>query len=199
MLTGQTKVACKSPEEDHLTQANLCFALFSLVPQPSNEHIDPLNWSRIWKGEGALPKHPNLALLTSSSVVTISCQAAYTFVTVMSALSLAPMYPLLAAEFSLNQQQLGMLTGICVITLGYANFLIVPCSNIFGRRFTSIVFAVFTLVTSIWVAVAKSHSSLLAARACNGIATATNESIMMQVVADVFFLHERGFWTGIYL
>jgi hypothetical protein len=24
-------------------------------------------------------------------------------------------------------------------------------------------------------------------------------SLMMQVVADLFFLHERGLWTGIYL
>ena len=117
----------------------------------------------------------------------------------MGALSIAPMFPLLGEEFSLNQQQLGMLTGIAVITLGYANFLIVPCSNIFGRRPTSILFSILTLLTCIWVALATSHKSLLAARACNGLATATNESLMMQVVADIFFLHERGFWTGVYL
>lgn len=117
----------------------------------------------------------------------------------MAALSIAPMYPLIGAEFDLNAQQLGLLTGVAVITLGYANFVIVPFSNIFGRRLTSIVFGIFVVATSIWVALAKSYGSLLAARALNGVATATNETLMVQVVADIFFLHERGFWTGVYL
>ena len=109
------------------------------------------------------------------------------------------MFPLLAKEFGLGDQALGLLTGSAVLALGYANFIIVPCSNIFGRRATSIVWAVFVIATSIWEAEAKSHGSLLAARVLNGFATATSESLMVQVIADLFFVHERGFWTGLYL
>jgi hypothetical protein len=29
--------------------------------------------------------------------------------------------------------------------------------------------------------------------------TATSESIMVQMIADLFFLHERGLWMGLYL
>jgi MFS family permease len=131
--------------------------------------------------------------------LAITSQFAYTFVTVMSALSIAPMFPLLGEEFELDEQQLGMLTGVAVITLGYVNFFIVPFSNILGRRLTSILFGIFVVATSIWVALATSYGNLLAARALNGLATGTNESLMMQVVADIFFLHERGLWSGIYL
>lgn len=108
------------------------------------------------------------------------------------------MFPLLGAEFHLDQQQLSLLVGLNIITLGFANLFIVPLSNIFGRRPMSILFGILIVLTNIWQALATSHSSLLAARACNGIAAATSETIMVQVIADIFFLHERGFWMGTY-
>lgn len=117
----------------------------------------------------------------------------------MSALSIAPMFPLLGAEFHIDETQLGLLTGVCVLALGYANFIIVPCSNIFGRRFASIIFSGLAIATTIWEAEARTHGGLLGARVLNGFATATSESLMVQVVADLFFVHERGLWMGIYL
>ena len=99
-------------------------------------------------------------------------------------------------EFHLGQQQLSLLTGLNVITLGFANILIVPISNIFGRRPVSIFFGFLVVLTNIWQALATTHKSLLAARACNGIVAATSETIMVQVIADMFFLHERGFWVS---
>ena len=125
-------------------------------------------------------------------------QLLYVWVLVCSALSLAPLFPLLGEEFHLGQQQLSLLTGLNVITLGFANILIVPISNIFGRRPTSIVFGFLVVLTNIWQALARDHQSLLAARACNGIVAATSETIMVQTIADMFFLHERGFWMGTY-
>lgn len=132
-------------------------------------------------------------------MIVIVVQFIYCFITVESALSIAPMFPLLGAEFQLEPTQVSLITGACVIALGYANFIIVPCSNIFGRRFTCIIFGVLTIGTSIWEALATSYPSLIGARVLNGVATATNESLMVQVVADTFFLHERGLWMGVYL
>jgi len=71
-------------------------------------------------------------------------------------------------------------------------------SNIFGRRPISIFFGLLVVLTNIWQALATTHSSFLAARACNGVVAATSETIMVQVIADMFFLHERGFWVGLY-
>lgn len=129
----------------------------------------------------------------------MASQWLFTWISVTGALSIAPMFPLLGKEFHLDNNQLAMLTGITVITLGFANFFIVPLSNIFGRRAISLIFSVFIMLTCIWQALATSHRSLLAARALNGLVCATSESIPVQMIADVFFLHERGLWTGVYL
>ena len=129
----------------------------------------------------------------------MASQMLFTWISATGALSIAPIFPLLRKEFQLNNNQLSMLTGITVITLGFANFIIVPLSNIFGRRAISLVFSVFIMLTCIWQALATSHRSLLAARAVSGLACATSETIAVQVIADVFFLHERGLWTGMYL
>jgi MFS family permease len=129
----------------------------------------------------------------------MTSQWIFTWISVTGALSIAPMFPLLGKEFHLNNSQLSLLTGITVITLGFANFIIVPLSNIFGRRAVSLVFSVLIMLTCVWQALATSHRSLLAARAVNGLVCATSESIPVQMIADVFFLHQRGLWTGIYL
>ncbi|KAH9874838.1 hypothetical protein J1614_004325 [Plenodomus biglobosus] len=152
----------------------------TLIPSPSSDPQDPLNWSRGWK------------------LTVMASQWLFTWISVTGALSIAPMFPLLGHEFGLNNNQLGFLTGITVITLGVANFVIVPLSNIYGRRAVSLVFSVLIMLTCIWQALATSHRSLIAARAMNGVVCATSESIPMQMIADVFFLHERGLWTGVY-
>jgi nitrate/nitrite transporter NarK len=66
-----------------------------------------------------------------------------------------------AEEFHLNQTQLNLLSGVSILTQGYANIYIVPLSQILGRRFTSILFAVFIVLTTVWQALAESHGSLL--------------------------------------
>lgn len=129
----------------------------------------------------------------------MASQCLFTWISVTGALSIPPMFPLIGEEFHLNNNQLSLLTGITVITLGFANFIIVPLSNIFGRRTISLLFSVMIMLTSIWEASATSHRSFLAARAVNGLVCATSESIPIQMIADVFFLHERGLWTGVYL
>jgi predicted MFS family arabinose efflux permease len=54
------------------------------------------------------------------------------------------------------------------------------------------------VLTNVWQALATSYQSLLAARAVNGIVAATAETVMVQVIADIFFLHERDLWVGLY-
>ena len=55
------------------------------------------------------------------------------------------------------------------------------------------------IASDIWQATAKNYNSFIGARALNGIGTAANESIMTIVVADIFFLHQRGAFVGLYL
>jgi MFS family permease len=86
-----------------------------------------------------------------------------------------------------------------VITLGYFNFIIIPCSEMFGRRITLLVCALLNLIACVWSATATSYGSFLGARILTGTGAAANESIMNVVVADMYFLHERGRFIGSYL
>lgn len=83
--------------------------------------------------------------------------------------------------------------------MGYCNFIIVPCGEIFGRRITLLICAAINLGACIWSAMASSYGSFLAARILTGTGATANESIMNIVVADMYFLHERGSYVGSYL
>lgn len=109
------------------------------------------------------------------------------------------MFPLFAETFTLSETQVPLITGVTVMVLGFSNFIVIPFSNVFGRRAAALTFGVLFLVTCIWQAVAKSSGSFMASRAIIGIAAAPSETLMVQVIADIFFLHERGLWVGIYL
>jgi MFS family permease len=58
--------------------------------------------------------------------------------------------------------------------------------------------AIVNLGSAIWSALAPSYLSFLGARILTGTGAAANESIMTVVVADMYFLHERGSYVGFY-
>lgn len=90
-------------------------------------------------------------------------------------------------------------TGVTVILLGYCNFIIVPSCEIFGRRITLLICSLLSFGSCIWQATATSYTSFLGARILAGTGASANESIMNIVVTDMFFLHERGRYVGLYL
>lgn len=151
-----------------------------LVPQPSSFPNDPLNWSPKWK---------TLIMVNQCVFVALS---------IMPSQCIAPLSPTFEAQWNKNASQVALLTGVMVIALGYTNFVIIPCAHIFGRRPTMIVCCIITLATDIWMAAAGSYWSFMGARLVNGFGTGANESMLPLVVADMFFLHQRGKYVGIY-
>lgn len=81
---------------------------------------------------------------------------------------------------------------------GYTNFILVPIAEVYGRRFILIVCSLITLGASIWHGAAQSYGSFMGARILIGIGMSIGESLMPMVISDVFFLHERGRFIGIY-
>jgi len=117
---------------------------------------------------------------------------------IIPALSIAPVTPIFMMDFHATQATVALFLGVCVITLGYANFIIVPFSNVFGRRAACLITAAIIIGSNIWQALAKDTGSFFGARALNGVGGAVNESIMVQVITDVFYLHERGRFMALY-
>lgn len=78
------------------------------------------------------------------------------------------------------------------LTQGLGQILWMPVILKYGRRPVIIIsFLLFTL-TSVWCSVATSYASELAARILMGFAAGAIECAGPLMVADLFFLHERG-------
>lgn len=140
----------------------------------------------------------------------------FVLISVATNLSIAPLTPIYVAEWNKSTSQIALLvspyslfslvlpnksiqTGACVMALGYANFVIVPAADMFGRRPVTLICGAICVAANIWSALASSYQSFLGARVIAGLGAAANESIMTMVVADIFFLHERGAYVGVYL
>lgn len=151
-----------------------------LVPVPSDDLADPLNWS------------------FSRKLTIVVVQAFYVLFSILPTLSIAPVTPIFLEEFHTDPATVSLFLGVAVITLGYMNFILVPFSNIFGRRATCLITAAVVVGGNIWLSLAKGTRSFLAARVFNAMGAAANETLMVQVITDIFFLHERGQWMGVY-
>lgn len=76
-----------------------------LVPQPSDDRHDPLNWSFWWK--------------TSA----ISVTTYVTFIQGFGPLALAPQFEYYMEDFNCTLSEAIQFTGICILVLGFSNFI----------------------------------------------------------------------------
>lgn len=88
--------------------------------------------------------------------------------------------------------------GAAAITLGYANFIIVPLANCFGRRPTVTVCGIVCILANVWQALVTSYPSFIGARVISGLGAAANESLMPMVICDLLFVHQRGRSMALY-
>ncbi|KAH7396970.1 major facilitator superfamily domain-containing protein [Phaeosphaeria sp. MPI-PUGE-AT-0046c] len=151
-----------------------------LVPQPSDDPDDPLNWSNSWK----------ITCITSAAMVT--------FTQGFGPLALAPMFPAYIHDFNTDLAGAVQFTGVCILVLGFSNFIWVPISSSFGRRPVYLLSQLINFGSSIWRAKANSYGSFMGACVVNGIGAGPAETIMPEIIADIFFLHDRGKWNTLY-
>ncbi|KAH7132440.1 MFS transporter-like protein [Dendryphion nanum] len=146
-----------------------------LVPQPSDDPNDPLNWP-IWKRD--------LIVLILSLLSVIA--------TTLSPL-LAANTVSLAIYFRRTLTDMALLTGYHLLGVGLAGFLFVPSARIWGKRHVYILGTVIVIFSSIWGgANGRNYKSLLWARIFQGIGLAPFEGLVNASVGDLYHVHERG-------
>ncbi|ERS98383.1 hypothetical protein HMPREF1624_05167 [Sporothrix schenckii ATCC 58251] len=150
------------------------------IPRPTNDPRDPLSWS-------ASRRH--LAFVAISSVV---------FLSNFSIGTVTPGLTRIIEEFDISLSQASYLITAQILTLGVGNLFWIPLCLKFGKRPTTIISVALFLATSIWSTTAKSYNSLLAARILQGFGASSSEALGPAIIADVYFLHERGTMVGIY-
>ncbi|UKZ68261.1 uncharacterized protein TrAtP1_009297 [Trichoderma atroviride] len=159
-----------------------------LIPPPTNDPNDPLNWSKIRR----------------YYIAILACIAMFLCTFLASGPSVA--LPQMAEEFlghsgSTPAEQIAKAAYfITTVTLmqGVGCLVWMPLVIKYGRR--PVYLASFTLYTStaIWAAVADSYANQLAARIVMGFAIGAGECLAPVTIADVSFLHERGALMAVY-
>jgi hypothetical protein len=76
-----------------------------LVPQPSADPHDPLNWTAFWKG------------------CCIAASISVSFTQGLGPLALAPMFPYYIKDFDSNLADVVKFTGYAILVLGFSNFI----------------------------------------------------------------------------
>jgi MFS family permease len=84
---------------------------------------------------------------------------------------------------------------VCFNTLmgGMGNLFWVPLMRVIGKRPVFLMGMSLLVVFNTWSFKATTFGSLLAARMLSGFAAAAGDATVPAVVADIFFVHERGF------
>lgn len=151
-----------------------------LVPQPSDDPRDPLNWSAAWKA----------ATIFSATAVSFSLN--------LGPLALAPMFENYVALYDRPLVDVVQFTGVAILVLGFSNFLWVPLSTCLGRRPVALLSTAICAFSSVWRARATSYNSFMGASVLNGLGAGPCETLMPQVIADIIFLHDRGKYQTLY-
>ncbi|KAK0122024.1 hypothetical protein ONS95_010289 [Cadophora gregata] len=173
-----------------------------LVPRPSSDPNDPLNWSQPFK--------IYIALLTCTALTWVNFFAAgpstvlvEIVIDVFGTYPPDPRNPASLSPSSIKAFQnavtkAAFLFSTTSVSAGVANLLWVPLAVKYGRRSVyTFSFLAFGLCC-IWSARATSYSTLLASRIIASFFSGGAECVAPMTIADVFFLHERGQMTAMY-
>jgi MFS family permease len=102
----------------------------------------------------------------------------------------------LAIVFKVKFQEAALLTAYHLVGVGVASWLFVPLARVWGKRHVFLLGALLMTASSAWGGSTQrtlNYKSLIWARVVQGIALAPFESLVNDVVGDLYHVHERGF------
>lgn len=151
-----------------------------LIPQPSSDPEDPLNWSERRKNNNRF------------------WQIMWTLVGCAIISSLSPAYLLIEADTGITVADLNTGIGLMYLFLGWGNLVLQPLAMNFGRRPILLVSLLGTSLMILWSAYINSSGLWYFNRILMGFFFAPVESLIEIVITDITFTHDRGFHMGIY-
>ncbi|KAF2454854.1 major facilitator superfamily domain-containing protein [Lineolata rhizophorae] len=146
-----------------------------LVPQPSDDPNDPLNWP-LWRRDVIL----FVLSLISVIATTLSPILAANTVSV-------------AIVFGRNFTEIALATGYHLLGVALAGIVCVPSARVWGKRHLYLLGTVFVVFSCAWCgASGTNYASLLWSRIFQGFGLAPFEALVNASVGDLYFVHERG-------
>lgn len=152
----------------------------ALFPVPSLDPNDPLQWPN-WK----------------KTMILIICSA-YSFLGNAALLGPSVYIGILSEEFSITPTTASGLISYANLIYGFGSLILVPLYLKIGRRPVMLGSMVFFCAGLIGASQCNSYGSLMACRILHAFGSGVCEALPVQLVNDVFFLHERGKRLGYY-
>ncbi|ODQ61892.1 hypothetical protein WICANDRAFT_24927 [Wickerhamomyces anomalus NRRL Y-366-8] len=151
-----------------------------LIPTPSEDPDDPLNWSarRKW--------------------LAVFCNVVYTFGVGVPSAAIYSVLTNIAAETDITLGQLNAGTGYMFLFFGLGCLIFQPLALQYGKRPTYLLSMFATTLICVWSPYCKSNGEWIGSKILQGFFGAPIESLGEITMSDIFFEHERAKGMGIY-
>ncbi|RDW70074.1 MFS transporter-like protein [Coleophoma crateriformis] len=151
-----------------------------LVPMPSADPDDPLNWS------------PRRKWLSTAS------QSMYTLMVGIASAAIYSVLEPISADTGLTLNDLNAGTGYMFLAFGWGCLFWQPMALQYGKRPVFLFSLLATLGIMIWVPYATTNGQWIGSKILQGFVGAPIESLCEISITDVYFTHERGTYMGLY-
>ncbi|KIY47729.1 MFS general substrate transporter [Fistulina hepatica ATCC 64428] len=158
-----------------------------LIPLPSDDPLDPLNWS-------SARKHILLSL-----VAFHACFGPFSAASISEPLMKSPCSQLLAIDFGCSITEASYFVSVPIIFLGAAPLFWGPvAARIGAKRPIYLMSVLISAALHLALAYCKTYGSFMALRALQAIFICPPQSIGASTISDMFFQHEKGQKMGIW-
>ncbi|KAH8807382.1 serine/threonine kinase 16 [Xylogone sp. PMI_703] len=150
-----------------------------LIPQPSDDPNDPLNWPK-WKKLTALGI-TSLGAILYAAVISAMLNAAFANI---------------AVEVDSTIAALVLTSGYQTLVVGVTGPIFSAISRRWGKRPVFLFGSLICLVADIVGSTVPTYNGILTSRILQGFAIAPYESVIFTLISDLFFVHERGLYAS---
>ncbi|KAI0202562.1 putative MFS transporter [Astrocystis sublimbata] len=152
----------------------------ALYPVPAADPNDPLQWSNFKK-----------------TMILLICSL-YSFFANAAIIGPSPYIEVWAEEFDITPTQASELVSYPNLAFGFGSLIFVPLYLKFGRRPVMLLSLLTFCGGIIGASQSKTYGALMASRVIHSFGSCVCEALPVQLVNDIFFLHERGKRIGYY-
>jgi MFS family permease len=116
----------------------------------------------------------------------------------MSSAVANPAFVTLGKAFGLTPKEASYQLTVYIVCAGVAPLFIAPLSNVYGRRPVYLLGNLLAGVCNVIAGNCSSWSGIIITRVFMGIGAGSTVAIGAATICDLYFMHERGVYMGIY-